>query len=196
MWGGNEEKRKIAWVSWEVVCRSKDKGGLGLRELNLFNLSLLGKWSWRLLVEKEALWSKVPMARYGALQDCRLQSGNHLAIAPTWWRDLNKSRYFGDFEDWFKDGLRKLVGDGCETSFWRDTWAGQVTLATHFERLFQISNSKNHTIAEMGSWCNGNWSWNFSWRRTLFVWEENLLLELLEQIKSFGEHIERKDQWV
>lgn len=51
LWGGNEERRKIAWVSWEVVCKPKEKGGLGLRDLNLFNLSLLGKWSWRLLEE-------------------------------------------------------------------------------------------------------------------------------------------------
>lgn len=136
------------------------------------------------------------MARYGAIRDDILQGGGQIAIASTWWRDLNKSRSFGDSEDWFKDGLRKVVGDGCETSFWHDIWAGQVTLATHFERMFQISNFKNHTIAEMGSWCNGSWSWNFNWRRSLFVWEENLVLELLEQINFFVENIERKDQWI
>lgn len=43
-WGGTEEKRKIAWVAWEVVCKPKLEGGLGLRDLNLFNISLLGKW--------------------------------------------------------------------------------------------------------------------------------------------------------
>lgn len=52
-------KRKVAWVKWDVVCRSKENGGLGIKNLEFFNLSsLLGKWAWRLLCENNALWPK------------------------------------------------------------------------------------------------------------------------------------------
>lgn len=42
-----------------VLLRVK---GLGV---GAFNLSLLGKWCWRLLVDKEGLWHRVLKARYG-----------------------------------------------------------------------------------------------------------------------------------
>ena len=45
-WGA----RKIPWVWWSYVCRLKNEGGLGIRDLRLINLALLGKWHWRRLV--------------------------------------------------------------------------------------------------------------------------------------------------
>jgi len=38
---------------------------VGIRKMGAFNLSLLGKWCWRMLVDKEGLWYKVLKARYG-----------------------------------------------------------------------------------------------------------------------------------
>ena len=46
--GGDMDNHKIAWVSWETVCLSKEKGGLGIRDLTKFNQALLGKWKWDL----------------------------------------------------------------------------------------------------------------------------------------------------
>jgi len=48
--------RKIAWVDWTSVCMPKEEGGLGVRRLREFNVVLLGKWCWRMLVDKEGLW--------------------------------------------------------------------------------------------------------------------------------------------
>ncbi|XP_028246703.1 uncharacterized protein LOC114424032 [Glycine soja] len=44
LWGGDHEQSKIAWVKWETVCLPKEAGGLGVKDINSFNLSLLGKW--------------------------------------------------------------------------------------------------------------------------------------------------------
>lgn len=53
LWGGTCERKGIAWVKWSEVCRSKSSGGLGIKDIQLFNLSLLGKWLWRIArVEK------------------------------------------------------------------------------------------------------------------------------------------------
>lgn len=54
LWGG--ECRKICWVNWEMVCKKREKGGLGIKDINAFNLALLGKWRWRFFTEKEVLW--------------------------------------------------------------------------------------------------------------------------------------------
>jgi hypothetical protein len=39
-----------------------------------FNVSLLGKWCWRLLVDKGSMWYRVLVARYGE-EDGRLAVG-------------------------------------------------------------------------------------------------------------------------
>jgi hypothetical protein len=64
-WWGGEDFRIISWVDWDSVCLPREEGGLGVRWLRAFNVSLLGKWCWRMLVNKEGLWYRVLQARYG-----------------------------------------------------------------------------------------------------------------------------------
>jgi len=47
---------------------------MGVRRLRDFNTALLGKWCWRLLVERDGLWRKVLVARYG-VEDGGLEDG-------------------------------------------------------------------------------------------------------------------------
>ncbi|RVW59217.1 hypothetical protein CK203_111090 [Vitis vinifera] len=61
---GNLE-RKVHLIKWEVVCAQKEKGGLGIRKLDLLNKALLGKWIWRFAHEKDNLWKKVILVKYG-----------------------------------------------------------------------------------------------------------------------------------
>jgi hypothetical protein len=49
LWGGVRGGNKICWVKWSVMCKEKNKGGPGVRDVRLVNLSLLTKWRWRLL---------------------------------------------------------------------------------------------------------------------------------------------------
>jgi len=53
LWGGGEDHRKIARVDWDSICMSKEVGGLGVKRLKEFNISLLAKWCWRCLVDRE-----------------------------------------------------------------------------------------------------------------------------------------------
>ncbi|KHN03159.1 Putative ribonuclease H protein, partial [Glycine soja] len=40
LWGGNSEGKKIAWISWQQVCAPKEKGGLGIKDIKVFNRAL------------------------------------------------------------------------------------------------------------------------------------------------------------
>jgi hypothetical protein len=42
-----------------------EDGGLRVKRLKEFNISLLGKWVWRLLEDRESLWNVVLRAKYG-----------------------------------------------------------------------------------------------------------------------------------
>ena len=56
---------KVAWIKWDAICLQSENGGLGVKRLKEFNISLLGKWVWRLLEERESLWNVVICAKYG-----------------------------------------------------------------------------------------------------------------------------------
>lgn len=57
-WQGGGQKRKYHLVKWEVICKSKKKGGLGSKDIRKMNISLLCKWWWRLDTES-GLWQEI-----------------------------------------------------------------------------------------------------------------------------------------
>uniref|UniRef100_A0A2N9EFL4 Reverse transcriptase domain-containing protein n=1 Tax=Fagus sylvatica TaxID=28930 RepID=A0A2N9EFL4_FAGSY len=67
LWGTSEEVAKFHLVNWNMVCSPYSHGGLAIKNLRRFNEALLGKWLWRFGVERDALWRKVIIAKYGAL---------------------------------------------------------------------------------------------------------------------------------
>jgi len=66
LWGWSLETKKIAWVKWESICRSKEAGGLGIRNIQNFNDALLAKWKWRLGTKDNGLWKHVLESKYGS----------------------------------------------------------------------------------------------------------------------------------
>ncbi|RVW82306.1 putative ribonuclease H protein [Vitis vinifera] len=65
LWGGGSLETKVHLIKWEVVCAKKEKGGLGIRKIVLLNKALLEKWIWGLAFEKDNLWKKVILVKYG-----------------------------------------------------------------------------------------------------------------------------------
>ena len=64
-WEKKENARKIAWVSWENLCKPKE-GGMGFQDLKAFNLVLLTKQGWRIQQRPGSLIHRVLKAKYFA----------------------------------------------------------------------------------------------------------------------------------
>ncbi|KAJ4811862.1 RNA-directed DNA polymerase (reverse transcriptase)-related family protein [Rhynchospora pubera] len=45
--GSSTHARKLITVAWDKVCTPKQVGGLGVSDINTFNLTLLAKWLWK-----------------------------------------------------------------------------------------------------------------------------------------------------
>lgn len=67
LWEGTEGERKLAWVSWDRICKPTKDGGFGVKDMGVFNRALLGKWVWRFLQDKDRLWARVVKSRSGDL---------------------------------------------------------------------------------------------------------------------------------
>ena len=65
-WGQKEKERKMAWMSWKKICTTKEKGGMGFRDLKAFNLALLAKQGWRILKNQNSLVHRIFKAKYFA----------------------------------------------------------------------------------------------------------------------------------
>ena len=65
LWGGRNLEREVHLINWEVVRAQKEKGSLGIRKLDLLNKALLGKWIRRFAHEKDNLWKKGILVKYG-----------------------------------------------------------------------------------------------------------------------------------
>ncbi|CAL2226086.1 unnamed protein product [Prunus armeniaca] len=63
-WGGSEKKHKIHLCQWDLMCKPKSKGGLGLKKTHDMNQALLAKVSWRLLRKDEGLWAQIFEKKY------------------------------------------------------------------------------------------------------------------------------------
>ncbi|GKV37932.1 hypothetical protein SLEP1_g45894 [Rubroshorea leprosula] len=195
--GGGGEERKIKWVNWDKVCKKKEEGGLGVRELRKFNLALLGKWWGRFAEKMEGLWKRVIIGKYG-------ERGGHWldwikekeGLGSTWWRDvccidkIDRERV-----GWLLEGFRIKLEDGKRVSFWWDNWCGVGYLANKYPRLYLLSTGKDNKCYQMGNDGNEQWSWNLQWRRKLFEWETEEAKELQQLIEDKRITQGRPDSW-
>lgn len=102
------------WLSWEKLCSRKKKGGMGYKDLHLFNLAMLARQGWRLVMNPESLCAQVLRAKYfpdGDLFEVKEKPG----ISYTW-RSLLRGI------EALKEGLIWRVGDGNVINIWSDRW--------------------------------------------------------------------------
>jgi hypothetical protein len=113
-WSQQDKVNKIHWVSWEKMTRSKKKGGLGYRDLHVFNMAMLARQAWRLFVCPETLCAQVLRAKYfpyGSILDVMAKGG----ISYTWRSVLKGAQLV-------KKGLIWRVGNGNSIDIWTDPW--------------------------------------------------------------------------
>ncbi|KAK6131016.1 hypothetical protein DH2020_035243 [Rehmannia glutinosa] len=113
-WGSNPDKKKIHWVSWTSLTRAKTQGGLGFKDLRIFNLAMLGKQAWRLLTQPSSLLARVLQAKYYPSSSFM---GARLGNRPSWtWRSIMEGRRL------LLVGCRKQIYSGRTTRIWGDRW--------------------------------------------------------------------------
>ncbi|KAL0313219.1 UNVERIFIED_CONTAM: putative mitochondrial protein [Sesamum radiatum] len=60
----HDRRQSIHWLSWKNLCKDKHNGGAGFCNLKAFNLTMLAKQAWRLLMFPDSLLSQIMKAKY------------------------------------------------------------------------------------------------------------------------------------
>ncbi|GAU10307.1 hypothetical protein TSUD_421680, partial [Trifolium subterraneum] len=130
------------------------------------------------------------------MTDGRITRGGRQASL--WWQDLCDDRDgIGlSIGRWFENNISRKVGNGEGTLFWKDSWLEGGSLSTRFNRLFELALDKNITVADMyrRGWDAGGNGWR--WRRHLFAWEEDLVLECYAVLENLFLQVDVMDKWI
>jgi hypothetical protein len=114
-WGHNGTNgRGLHWLSWERLSVSKDYGGMGFKNLQAFNIAMLGKQAWNLTTKPSSLITKLLKARYFPNCDFFESSIGH---NPSYvWRSIWSSKSV------VQGGCKWSIGTGENISIWEQNW--------------------------------------------------------------------------
>ncbi|KAK4384943.1 putative mitochondrial protein [Sesamum angolense] len=107
------DRRRIHWLAWDKMCKSKLQGGLGFRNLEAFNLALLAKQLWRLLSRPESLVCRVLKAKFPLTHLFDAQLGARPSFT---WRSIMAAMQL------FRSGCRWRIGTGHSVNIGTDPW--------------------------------------------------------------------------
>ncbi|XP_042952134.1 uncharacterized protein LOC122289223 [Carya illinoinensis] len=136
--GQKSNERKICWINWKKMCESKLSGGLGFKNLQMFNMALLAKQGWRIMTQESSLLHRIFKARYFATSSFK---DSKLGGAPSFvWRGIWEAKTN------LLKGCRWRVGNGLSINIWTDYWLPNhklvpITTTTTTSSVSEMDNS-------------------------------------------------------
>ena len=113
-WDTADGTKKMCWVAWDRLTKPKAGGGLGLRDIQLFNQALLAKQAWRILTNPTCLLARVVLGKY--CQNKNFMEVTVPTVCSHGWRSILHGR------ELLRDNVGKAIGNGLATKVWKDSW--------------------------------------------------------------------------
>ncbi|XP_056692216.1 uncharacterized protein [Spinacia oleracea] len=86
LWFGTYDESRPGSVVWDHLCNHKDQGGLGFRNISLWNQAAVGKLAWAISQKQDNLWFTPTLAASSAIRYiCKVKNSITEALASTQW---------------------------------------------------------------------------------------------------------------
>ena len=152
-WSGKKDVRKIHWMSWAKLCRPKEEGGMGFRDLYAHNLALLAKQGWRLVKNPDSLLARLYKAKY--FPTCDFWNARVASNASACWKGIFEAR------ELLVSGTRWQVGDGSRIRALVDPWLPRP-------RDFRPLSVRDASFSKVSDFILPNLTWNRSRLEVVF----------------------------
>jgi ribonuclease HI len=163
-WSHMSKNSTIHWMSWSKMGRPKSMGGLGFRDLVMFNKAILAKQGWRLMQDPNSMAATIIKAKYFP-HSSFLEST--LGAKPSYaWRSIYYAR------DLLCKGLVWRVGDGRKIKIWGDKWL--PTPSTFSVQSVPKRLNENAQVAELID--QDSMRWKVDLIQAEFMGEEALII--------------------
>ena len=173
-WQSDQYKKKYRLTKWNIICRPKDQGGLGIELLDIKNKCLLSKWLFK-IIHEVGVWQELLSNKYIGNKTL-----SQICVKPTdspFWKGIMSVK-----DEFFARGSF-IVGNGQETRFWEDTWLGDTPLRVQYPSLYNIVRRKNVSVAAVLSNAPPI---NLEFRRHLTGINWTLWLQLVQSLMRVG----------
>ena len=117
-WGQRGDSLKIHWIKWQELCKPKSQGGMGFKDLSLFNDALLAKQTWHLLHDEHFLFYRVFKPKF--FPDCSIMQAKAPSIASYAWKSIING------QEVIRKGAQWRIGDGHSVRIWGDRWILEI----------------------------------------------------------------------
>jgi hypothetical protein len=159
-WGHKENDKKVAWMKWGRLGQPKERGGLGFRDLECFNMALLAKQGWRLIQNPDSLVARILKEKYFCHDDFL---NSNIGSNPSYaWRSIWNAKQL------LQKGLIWRVGDGTSIKIWRDKWV-PTPISYEIQSPIRLLD-QNATVSSLIN-SDTRW-WNLDLVREIFCREE------------------------
>ena len=139
LWDKREDSTSFAGLAaWDMVCKPKNHGGLGVINLELQNMALLLKQLHKFFSKEDIPWVKLVWSLYS---DEPPQSQSKRGSF--WWRDVFS------FAEVYRSITNCQVGDGSTILFWKDFWLSEDLLLDKFPRLFSFVEKEDMSVRNL-----------------------------------------------
>jgi hypothetical protein len=135
------KKKKNHMVKWSRICRSKSKGGLGVKDPRKQNISLLCKWWWKLETQN-GLWQQIVKAKY--LRNKTVASVKPCVHDSPGWKTL-----YVKSERVLFCGRKLVLSKQDLVRFWIDPWLDNKPLSETCPALFAICHGQYWTFEKV-----------------------------------------------
>ena len=146
-WGYDGNNKKVHWVKWEKLYEEKGNGGLGFKDIEKFNDSLLAKQVWRMINHLDSLCHRVFKARF--FPNCSILEVRESTTGSYAWKSILNAR------DVIRKGMVWRIGNGSSVRIKEDKW---LPVKTHRSIVSPLSTIEPGTRvnslikAETGEW--------------------------------------------
>ncbi|GJR56309.1 RNA-directed DNA polymerase, eukaryota, reverse transcriptase zinc-binding domain protein [Tanacetum coccineum] len=169
LWNQGEVSRGKAKVAWKNVCKPKAMGGLGLKDLEVWNKCMIIKHLWNIANDKKSLWVKW-------VNTVKLQGNNIWAINEdvnnSWgWKNILKMR------DEVRNFMIMRNENGEKASVIYDNWCGAGILQSFNTNrdIYNARRSSNMVVKDIVEDAQCGWpeEWIVNVSMTEEFWAKN-----------------------